>query len=155
MRGGGTEVNFRLYRRPPTEVLDRWRHDWNIHDFDPMNCSPSAGEVEKELSVQTVPGSASVPSLLLARGAQRLGWRNDDPAMHYPHAGSQDGAVRQSMTHVPSPSPGRAGARLRTGVRIDRLELANGRVTAATGTAATEAGPVTGADPLPGRVRVR
>ncbi|MEZ5215495.1 MAG: GMC family oxidoreductase N-terminal domain-containing protein [Ilumatobacteraceae bacterium] len=41
VRGGGTEVNSGLYRRPPTEVLDRWRHDWNIHDFDPTNCSPS------------------------------------------------------------------------------------------------------------------
>jgi choline dehydrogenase-like flavoprotein len=32
--GGGTEVNSGLYRRPPEEVLDRWRQDRGLIDFD-------------------------------------------------------------------------------------------------------------------------
>ena len=33
--GGGTEVNSGLYWRPPGELLERWRHDFRISDFDP------------------------------------------------------------------------------------------------------------------------
>ncbi|MEZ5215496.1 MAG: GMC oxidoreductase [Ilumatobacteraceae bacterium] len=85
-----------------------------------------------------------MPSLLLARGAQRLGWRNDEIPLDAlsPRRIPGWSGPSEHDAHVPSPALA-AGARLRTGVRIDRLELANGRVTAATGTAATEAGPVT------------
>ena len=33
--GGGTEVNSGLYRRPPAELLERWRTQYHIRDLDP------------------------------------------------------------------------------------------------------------------------
>ena len=33
--GGGTEVNSGLYRRPPEDLLERWRDQYEIADFAP------------------------------------------------------------------------------------------------------------------------
>ena len=33
--GGGTEINSGLYRRPPEEVVDRWRTRYGVADLDP------------------------------------------------------------------------------------------------------------------------
>ena len=44
--GGGTEINSGLYRRPPEEVLDRWRVDFGIADLDQDEVGSIADEVE-------------------------------------------------------------------------------------------------------------
>ena len=56
--GGGTEVNSGLYRRPPEDVLDRWRSRYEIAGFDTAELYAICDEVEHELAVQTVPGRA-------------------------------------------------------------------------------------------------
>ena len=47
--GGGTEVNSGLYRRPPTEVVERWRDRWDVRDLDPDELMKTATEVEADI----------------------------------------------------------------------------------------------------------
>jgi len=130
--GGGTEVNSGLYRRPPAEVIDRWRTKWRIDDLEPDDIDVLAREVEAELSVQTLPGPPSAPSERLRLGAERLGWRHDESPrwMTYPTKDARAGQ-RQSMTRTYLPRSTNAGARILTQCRVDRLELRGDRVESA------------------------
>lgn len=133
--GGGTEVNSGLYRRPPGEVVERWRDRWRVDDLDPDEVDLLAREVEDALQVQPLPGPASAPSLALQRGAERLGWTSDESPrwMTYPDGDPRRGQ-RQSMTRTFLPRAERAGARLVHDCRIDRLVFSGDRATSATAT---------------------
>lgn len=130
--GGGTEVNSGLYRRPPTDVVARWRDGWRIHDLDPDEIDGLAAEVESALSVQPLPGPATDASMALQRGAERLGWKSDESPrwMTYPDGDPRRGQ-RQSMTRTYLPRAERAGARLLYDCRVDRLEFRGDRATLA------------------------
>ncbi len=123
--GGGTEVNSGLYRRPPADVIDRWRRDHRIADLDPDHVDGLADEIERDLSVGLVPGSPTAASEALRLGAARLGWRHDEIPrwMAYAPGADATGGVRQSMTRTYLPRAVHAGARFATGCRVDRLEL--------------------------------
>ncbi len=136
--GGGTEINSGLYRRPPADVVERWRSGWKIRDLDPDELFLVADEVEKELSVSLVPGVATAPSRLLADGAARLGWQHDEIPrwMQYPEGAGVGEGRRQSMTRTYLPRAAAAGARLVTGCRVERLVLDRGVARAARVTTA-------------------
>lgn len=131
--GGGTEVNSGLYYRPPAEVVERWRSTYRIRDLDPDDLFDIAGEVEKLLSVQRVPGAPTPASRLLAQGADNVGWRNDEIPrwMHYPEGAGATGGERQSMTRTFLPRAMAAGARMLTDCRVDRLVMERGRAVRA------------------------
>ena len=90
--GGGTEVNSGLYRRPPEDVLDRWRDEHAVVDFADADLYAICDEVEQELSVQTVPGDQTAASEALRRGAAALGWRHEE--------------IPRWMTYPDGPTPG-------------------------------------------------
>lgn len=126
--GGGTEVNSGLYRRPPGELLERWRDDFRIDDFDPDHLLAIADEVERDINVTTVPGAHSAPSERLRRGAELLGWRHAEIPrwMRYTDDDPNKGQ-RQSMTETYLPRAMAAGARVAVGCRIERLEFDGAR----------------------------
>ena len=130
--GGGTEINSGLYRRPPEDVLDRWRTDHRIADFDTAEMYAICDEVESDLSVQLVPGPSIPASEALRRGAANLGWAHDEIPrwMTYPTANVSSGR-RQSMTETYLPRATDAGAVLLTGTRVDRLVVGGSRATSA------------------------
>jgi choline dehydrogenase-like flavoprotein len=136
--GGGTEVNSGLYWRPPGDVLERWRDQFHIDDFDPDHLLSIAAEVEREISVGPVPGPYSEPSEVLRRGADALGWRNGEIPrwMTYPKGAPATAGERQSMTRTYLPRAMRAGARVATGCRVDRLEAQGGKAVRAVTTLA-------------------
>jgi choline dehydrogenase-like flavoprotein len=140
--GGGTEVNSGLYWRPPGDVLQRWREQFDIVDFDPDELLSIADEVEREISVGTVPGKYTEPSEVLRRGADALGWRNGEIPrwMTYPTAkqggGDATSGERQSMTRTYLPRAMKAGARMAVGCRVDRLVQRGGTATSADTTLA-------------------
>ncbi|MEX2625599.1 MAG: GMC family oxidoreductase [Ilumatobacteraceae bacterium] len=123
--GGGTEVNSGLYRRPPADVLDRWRRAHRIAELDLDEVSTLADEIERDLSVGFVPGEPTRASEALRRGAAGLGWQHDELPrwMAYAPGANASEGIRQSMTRTYLPRAVRAGARLATGCRVDRLEL--------------------------------
>jgi choline dehydrogenase-like flavoprotein len=140
--GGGTEVNSGLYLRPPVEVVDRWREQFRVRDLDADQLYGLGAEIERDLSVSTVPGGIATPaSEKLRLGADRLGWQsNEIPRwMAYPPDGSPAGSLagslaggrRQSMTETYLPRAQRAGARLATDTRVDRLVTRNGAAISA------------------------
>ena len=135
--GGGTEINSGLYRRPPEDLLQRWATDFRISDLDPDEVMTIANEVERSISVTMVPGPASAASDVLHRGAERLGWQNSEIPrwMKYP-SGDAKAGLRQSMTRTYLPQAAAHGARLVTGCRIDRLEMAGHSACRATTTLA-------------------
>ena len=130
--GGGTEINSGLYRRPPEDVLRRWRTEHRIADFDTDELYAICDEVEKELSVQYVPGPAIPASEALRRGAANLGWAYDEIPRWMTYASPDVSAGRrQSMTETYLPRAAAAGAALATGTRVDRLVLGGSQATSA------------------------
>lgn len=131
--GGGTEINSGLYRRPPAEVLERWRRTHGVVDLDPDDVYGICEEVEKELSVQPVPGAHLPASEALRRGAAGLGWRHDESPrwMDYAAGPAARQGRRRSMTETYLPRAEAAGARLLTGHRVDRLVLDGDRAVEA------------------------
>jgi choline dehydrogenase-like flavoprotein len=121
--GGGTEINSGLYRRPSDETLDRWRRSTSIVEFDDDDFYTACAEIEKALSVQTVPGHYSPASTKLRDGAEALGWMHDEIPrwMTYPHGPDATSGERQSMTRTFLPRALEAGARLLVEHRVDRL----------------------------------
>ncbi|MEY2522883.1 MAG: hypothetical protein QOJ66_1448 [Ilumatobacteraceae bacterium] len=133
--GGGTEINSGLYRRPPEEVLERWRIDFGIVDLDQDEVGSIANEVEQAISVTTVPGPPTAPSDVLRRGAEALGWQNSEIPRWMKYADNDPNkGQRQSMTRTYLPRAMAAGARLVTGCRIDALEMSGGSARRATTT---------------------
>lgn len=146
--GGGTEVNSGLYRRPPAELLERWRSQYHIRDLDPDEIYTIADEIERAINVTHVPGSVSAPSAVLQRGADALAWQNSESPrwMTYPPGGAASSGQRQSMTRTYLPRAQRAGARLLTQCRVRKLSI--------SGTSASDAEVVL-ANGSPGRIRFR
>ncbi len=142
--GGGTEVNSGLYRRPPEETLDAWRTRYRIEDFATDDLLSICEEVEAALSVQKVPGEHTPASDILRRGADRLGWKNDEIPrwMTYPDGAGATEGQRQSMTRTYLPRAFAAGARILCEHRVDKIVLSGRRATSArlTDLAATGGG---------------
>ena len=134
--GGGTEVNSGLYRRPPEDVLARWRTEHAVADFDSDELDAICDEVEHELSVQRVPGDDTPASEALRRGAAGLGWRHDEIPRWMTYAGGTSATAgrRQSMTETYLPRADRRRRPPATGHRVDRLVLDGGRATRALAT---------------------
>ncbi|MFK7919509.1 MAG: FAD-dependent oxidoreductase [Ilumatobacter sp.] len=126
--GGGTEVNSGLYWRPPEETLERWRSRYSIKDFASDDILSICEEVEDALSVQKVPGEHTEASRILQRGADRLGWTNDEIPrwMTYPDGAGATEGKRQSMTRTYLPRAFAAGARILCDHRLDKI-IRNGR----------------------------
>ena len=126
--GGGTEINSGLYRPPPQDVLEGWRDEYRIDDFEMNEITAIAGELEAALCVSTLPGPPTRASDVLRRGAEALGWEHGEIPrwMSYPSESSH--GVRQSMTRTYLPRAVAAGARLLTGCRVDALDHAGGTV---------------------------
>lgn len=142
--GGGTEVNSGLYRRPSESTLERWRSHWSIRDFTDDEFFGNCDEIERALSVQTVPGAHTPASERLRRGAEALGWDHDEIPrwMRYPDGGDAAAGQRQSMTRTYLPRAAAAGASLLCDHRVDRLIIDRGRAFRAELTG-PDGGPVT------------
>ena len=87
--GGGTEVNSGLYRRPPAEMLDRWRREYAIADFDTDDIEAICDEVEAALqradrARRAHRGQRGAPP---RRRAARLAPRRDPALDDLPRAG--------------------------------------------------------------------
>ena len=120
--GGGTEINSGLYRRPPEEVVDRWRTTYRLDDLDVGELYAICAEVESELTVQPLSGPPIPPSERLRRGAERLGWEHGEIPRWMAHDGvGGHSPRRRSMTETYLPRAVAAGAVLAVGQRVDRL----------------------------------
>jgi choline dehydrogenase-like flavoprotein len=120
--GGGTEINSGLYRRPPEDVLDRWRRAYGLDDLDLDELDTICDEVEEELTVQPVPGPPIPASDRWRAGAEQLGWEHGEiPRWMAYSSVDAASARRRSMTETYLPRAAAAGARLVVGHRVDGI----------------------------------
>jgi choline dehydrogenase-like flavoprotein len=107
--GGGTEINSGLYRRPPEDVLERWRTAYCLDDLDVGELYEICDEVETELTVDLLSGPPIAPSELLRRGAEQLGWEHGEIPRWMAYSGTADRPRRRSMTETYLPRAAAAG----------------------------------------------
>lgn len=125
--GGSTEINSGLYHPPSPELLERWSRTWNIEGLDSADIAAICAAVERNLSVSLFPGPLPPASQFLADGAGRLRWRVVEVPRWYRH----DKAQRQSMSRTYLREAASAGAQVRSGAWVQRLEVRNGRADTA------------------------
>jgi choline dehydrogenase-like flavoprotein len=127
--GGSTEINSGLYRRPPEDVLDRWRTEHAIAGLSTAELYAICDEVERDLDVQPVPGAQIGASEAMRRGAAALGWRHEEIPrwMTYEDGPDARHGRRRSMSETYLPRAVSAGARVVAGHRVDRLVVDGGR----------------------------
>ncbi len=129
--GGSTEVNSGLWHRVPDDLADQWRTTYDIDGFDAPSLDRYATRVEEWQSVSMLPWTAPESSAVLARGAERLGWRAAEFPRVYRYPGEQQ-AVKQTMTRTLLPRAMDAGAQILPDCRVRRLRRAGDRITGAS-----------------------
>jgi choline dehydrogenase-like flavoprotein len=131
--GGTTLINSGTCFRTPPSVLERWAREFGL-DVSEQSLRPCFERVERALSVSEVTPELAGPNAAVARrGAERLGWshgylrRNARGcigsgvcAFGCPTSAKQ----HTGITYIPRAE--RAGARIVTGARVERVLLENG-----------------------------
>ena len=125
--GGSTEINSGLYHRLPGHLVESWRDEYSIDEFDPDTLDAYAQQIEENLAVSRLPGAPPPSSALLERGATKLGWRSVEYSrvFRYDTAGR---GVKQTMSRTLLPQAVDAGATVLPDCRVHRLLRRNGRV---------------------------
>ncbi len=128
--GGSTEINSGLWHRLPTYLVDAWRDEYRIEEFNENVLDRYAAEVEDVLSVSTLPVAPPPSSAVLERGAAKLGWR----AVEFPRVFKFDDhgrGVKQTMVRTMIPRAVAAGAHVEPNTRVVKLLRAGDRVVGA------------------------
>jgi choline dehydrogenase-like flavoprotein len=134
--GGTTLINSGTCFRTPPSVLERWAREFGL-DVDEQSLRPCFERVERALSVSEVtPELAGHNAAVARRGAERLGWshgylrRNARGcvgsgvcAFGCPTSAKQ----HTGITYIPRAE--RAGARIVTGARVERVLVDDGAPT--------------------------
>jgi choline dehydrogenase-like flavoprotein len=129
--GGGTTVNWMIMLRAPDFVLDEWADDFGTDGMRPRELAPIYDRIEDEVHARLVPDDAhSANNRLLLDGARALGWRARAGKIN------AKGCVRsgfctygcrydakQGTLATFLPRAMRAGARLYSDVRAERIEI--------------------------------
>jgi len=131
--GGSTVVNDALCFRTPPPVLAAWREQLALEGFE-AQVEQAWRDVHAEATDRA---HTNRNAQRLALGAQRLGWRAEPIARNVRgcanlglcNFGCPTGAKQSTLlTYVPRAE--RAGARVRAGLRAERIEIAAGAVRA-------------------------
>ncbi|MBK6762404.1 MAG: GMC family oxidoreductase [Micrococcales bacterium] len=125
--GGSTEINSGLYHRPSAALLAGWTRGWGIEGLTSEVVDPISAAIERNLCVSTFPGPLPPASAFLAAGAEALGWYSVEVPRWFRH----DTGQRQSMSLTYLRYARQHGARVRSGARVQRIEVRDGRATAA------------------------
>jgi len=133
--GGTTMVNSGTCFRTPGEVLTRWGDERGLEGLSPDALRPHFEAVERDLGVAKVtPDLAGGNAAVVKRGAEALGWSVD--YLHRNARGCVGSAVcafgcptgaKQHTGQVFVAAAERAGARVVTGARAERVRLRRGR----------------------------
>jgi choline dehydrogenase-like flavoprotein len=133
--GGSTTVNWTSSFRTPDPTLLYWRDHLGIDGLAPADLDPWFAKIEQRLHIAPWE-SPNVNNQLLARGAERLGWRygairrnvHNCANLGFCGLGCPIGA-KQSMDVTAIPEALDHGAALVTRVRAETLTLSADRVT--------------------------
>ena len=134
--GGSTTVNWTSSFRTPTSTLQFWQDHFGLSDYNPQALGPYFEQAEKRLNISPWLAAPNENNDLLRRGALKLAIstgvmsRNVKGCWNLGSCGlGCPTNAKQSMLVTTIPAALDLGAELLTQTRVERLELANGRVT--------------------------
>lgn len=135
--GGSTTVNWTSSFRTPAATLQFWRDKFGLEDFSPEALAPYFAQAETRLNILPWLTPPNENNDLLRRGAARLGIsaaaisRNVKGCWNLGSCGlGCPTNAKQSMLVTTIPAALELGAQLLTEMRVEKFELANGKVTA-------------------------
>lgn len=140
--GGGSEVNAGLYHRLPPDTLEAWTREYGLQGLG-SGLDAYFDRVERDLNVSYAGELCARKSLKMKEGAERLGWLALEVPRWISCHRQADGTIteqRHSMSRTLLPRAIGSGARLVTGVRIERLDMRRSRAVAAEGAPPGDAG---------------
>jgi choline dehydrogenase-like flavoprotein len=156
--GGSTTVNWTSSFRTPPATLAFWQREFGLAGFGAEDLAPWFAQMETRLSIAPWEVAPNANNEALARGAKRIGipaaalHRNVTGCWNLGYCGMGCPInAKQSMLVTTIPGALSKGATLVTRVRVQRLAIENGRVTALEGRAMDARGIAT----TPRSVRVR
>ena len=133
--GGSTTVNWTSSFRTPVPTLDYWREHFGLVTFDNDSLAPYFAQAERRLSIGPWLSPPNENNDLLRRGAAKLGiaaaaiarnvkgcWNLGSCGMGCPTN------AKQSMLVTTIPAALDRGAMLLVETRVERFNIANGRV---------------------------
>jgi choline dehydrogenase-like flavoprotein len=139
--GGGSVINSAICARPPAWVLERWSERAGTDALGRAALDPHFDRVEAQLGVAPTPAEVQGErNLRFKRGCDALGitseptWRNVQSCLGSAECftGCRNGAKRSvDVSYVPAAM--RAGARVYTSVRIERVTRDGRRATGVRG----------------------
>jgi len=122
--GGGSEINSGLYHRTPDEILDSWRVGFQVEGLSARELQPHFETCERDLSISCIEGAAPEASLRLYAGAQELGWKALEVPRWFLRGTQSVQDARRSMSRTYIPRFLKAGGKLVSGTRVERLRSA-------------------------------
>ena len=135
--GGSTTVNWTSSFRTPAPTLKFWQDHFDLPDYKVEALAPYFAQAEKRLNIQPWLTAPNENNDLLRRGAAKLNIqaaaisRNVTGCWNLGSCGlGCPTNAKQSMLVTTIPAALDLGARLLTEMRVERFELANGKVTA-------------------------
>lgn len=135
--GGSTTVNWTSSFRTPEPTLKFWQEKFGLADYSVEALAPYFAQAEQRLNILPWLTPPNENNDLLRRGATRLGIesavisRNVKGCWNLGSCGlGCPTNAKQSMLVTTIPAALERGAQLLTETRVERFELANGKVTA-------------------------
>lgn len=135
--GGSTTVNWTSSFRTPASTLQFWQDRLGLADYSVEALAPYFAQAEQRLNILPWLTAPNENNDLLRRGAARLGIpaaaisRNVKGCWNLGSCGlGCPTNAKQSMLVTTIPAALDRGAQLLTDMRVERFELANGKVTA-------------------------
>lgn len=137
--GGSTEVNSGFWHRAPAELLSHWRLEFGLLDATDAELGAHYDWAERELGVGLFGRPWPPSSQVFARGMDAMGWAGYEvpraaPGCNNVNACAQGcpSGAKQGMSAKLIPQAERAGARIMSGYRVERLLRDGRRVTGVT-----------------------
>jgi len=146
--GGGSVVNSAISARSPAFVFEQWARDYGTHLLTREVLDPHYQRVEDFMRIEPTPDAVQGQrNLLFKKGCDALGWSSEPCPRNAPGClGSAEcfsgcrngGKTSTDVCYVPAAI--RAGARVYTSVRIDRVLARGRRATGVVGKVVDPAG---------------
>lgn len=139
--GGTTVINSGTCFRAPDRVLERWATEYGVTGARPDELAPHYEPIEKFLNVRPVPWELLGANGMAAhKGAVALGYSGGPLLRNIADCHGCGQCVfgcptdaKQAMHVSYLPRAQRAGARIYSGCRVDRIAMENGRATGVDG----------------------
>lgn len=132
--GGGSEINSGFYYRTPIEILEKWRHQFEVEALDADDLLPHFEACEKDVNVCYLSAKPPAASLKLYEGALQLGWKSMEVPRWFRYEEPVDQTAvprgtKQSMTKTFIPRALQAGCKLLPNTRIQSIRQAGRKWT--------------------------